>query len=288
MTTPRLPRIAALAACAALAAIAAFPSAARAQCQSMLVPMYIYPNPSTDWATADAGGARVAYMIMNPASGPGGSVDPNYVAAVAAAQAAGRKVLGYVDTSYASIAAATVDGNVDTYYGWYHVDGIFLDQVSTGSADLAYYQARAAHVRTHSPSYVALNPGIPPTDHGYLSVGDTTVVFEGSYATFQTWTSPAWLDTFPAPRKAHLVYAAPDAVAMQDAIALSRARGAGFAYVTDDVLANPWDALPSYFAAELSEMAATCVAIPALSRIGLAALALALALAAVAPLRARG
>jgi hypothetical protein len=47
-------------------------------------------------------------------------------------------------------------------------------------------------------------------------------------------------------RFAHLVSEVP-ADALEATVARSKALGAGWIYVTDDVLPNPWDQLPSYF-----------------------------------------
>ena len=68
-------------------------------------------------------------MIMNPNSGPGASQNPDYVAAVTRAKAAGIKVLGYVHTSYGALSPATVKAEIDAYKAWYQVNDIFLDEV---------------------------------------------------------------------------------------------------------------------------------------------------------------
>jgi hypothetical protein len=52
-----------------------------------------------------------------------------------------------------------------------------------------------------------------------------------------------------------VVYEAGDAGKMRKVLQWSRARNAGDLYVTDDRLPNPFDRLPSCFAAELSELA---------------------------------
>lgn len=38
------------------------------------------------------------------------------------------KVFGYVDTNYGRVALDTATRNIDSYYSWIGVDGIFFDQ----------------------------------------------------------------------------------------------------------------------------------------------------------------
>ncbi len=56
------------------------------------------------------------------------------------------------------------------------------------------------------------------------------------------------LDWTPSdPKKIwHLIYGATQEQ-MLNAMDLSKQRGAGYVYVTDDVLANPWDSIPNGF-----------------------------------------
>lgn len=71
----------------------------------IIIPGYVYPGaiPRTVWDDWCASAEPVKYIIANPGSpgGPGTFTDTNYQAVIANAQAAGIKILGYVDTSYA-------------------------------------------------------------------------------------------------------------------------------------------------------------------------------------------
>lgn len=226
-----------------------------ASCQKMFIPAYFYPGPLWDQATAAA--STVGTMVMNPASGPGASLNSDYVAAVNKAQAAGIKVIGYVHTSYGSRDAAVVKSEIDAYKAWYGVSGIFLDEVSSDAALIPYYQDLAAHIRATPGTFVALNPGTIP-DQGYMNVGDTVVVFEGNYDAYKTWSAPVWASQYPASKFVHLVYAASGTTRMKNAINWSRNRLAGNVYVTNDLLPNPWDTLPSYWSRELTQINKSC------------------------------
>jgi hypothetical protein len=248
--------------CALLVALAVFlvaaksPPAKAVLCQKMLIPAYFYPGSL--WTQATAGAPIVDVMIMNPASGPGASQNSDYVTAVNNAKAAGIKVIGYVHTSYSQRDIDTVKGEIDLYKQWYNVSGIFLDEVNSSAAALLYYQNVSDYIKAASGTFVAMNPGTVP-DQGYINISDTTVIFEGTYNTFKTWSAPSWVTSYPASKFTHLVYATSSKNNMKSAITRSKNNRGGYVYVTNDVLPNPWDTLPSaYWSTELTEINNGC------------------------------
>lgn len=159
----------------------------------ILIPAYFYPGAT--WTELDATTPRGTVVIMNPASGPGMSSDPNYVSAVGAAQAAGMRVIGYIPTNFGAISSATVEGQVDDYKAWYAVDGIFLDQCSAASGDIPYYTTLSTYIKGAPGTYVALNPGTAP-DTGYFAIADLIAIFEGTWDNYlSTFTPPVWAAT---------------------------------------------------------------------------------------------
>jgi len=241
---------------AALGALGAPAPARAAECMRIAIPAYFYPGPT--WSQAIAGAPTVGTMVMNPASGPGEAINTDYVATVAQARAAGIAVLGYVYTSYGDRPLAEVTAEIDAYALWYGVDGIFLDESSSDAADLAYYQAAAAHVRAATArGVVMLNPGTYPAE-AYLSVADLVLVFEGAYGAYQSLVVPSWVQKYAASHFAHVVYSASSAARMKQVMKWAKARGAGHVFVTADRLPNPYDTLPSYWTTEVSTTANTC------------------------------
>jgi hypothetical protein len=205
----------------------------------ILIPAYFYPGAF--WTELDATAPRGTVVVMNPASGPGVSSDPFYVSAVAAAQAAGMRVLGYVDTNYAAVSTGTVESQIDSYKLWYAVDGIFLDRASAASGDIAYYTTLSTYIHGAAGTYVCLNPGTAP-DTGYFAIADLIAIFEDTYANYLSFSPPVWAATY-ASQVAHLIYRTID-LDMASALALARTNDAGVVYVTDQDLPNPWGALP--------------------------------------------
>jgi hypothetical protein len=272
----------------ALALVLAAGSAA-APAQELLVPAYFYPssNPALSYwdelTAAAQSGVRIT-AIMNPGNGPGTALNSDYAAAVNSFRAAGGKVLGYVYTCYgnnncvsglpATRTTADVLADAAQYAAWYNVDGIFLDEMSNTASALSFYETVAAGLRAARPgARIFGNPGVA-TPASYLAVADTLVTFEngGGYGSA---VAPGWGLTEASGRQAHLHHSISTEAGMLAALAEARARNAGYVYITDDVLANPWDTLPSYWNAELAALAPVPEPTPlALLVAGLAVLAL--------------
>lgn len=227
--------------------------AAYAQGQQVGVPAYFVPGPL--WTQLESGAPIASIAIMNPNSGPGTSISPAYAAQVADAKAHGVAVYGYVSTAHLSRSWTAITTDVDRYFSWYNVDGIFFDEADHDCITASGYADLADYVRTSSPSaQVALNPGLA-TSECYMDVADIVVTFEGKYTAYKKYAPHGWELRYPASRFWHLVYAT-TATDKSAAIALSRTLNAGTIYVTSDTGANPWDTLPAYWADEVTEAAA--------------------------------
>jgi hypothetical protein len=207
------------------------------------LPAYFYPGP--DWSRVAAGAPAVRYAIVNPASGPGLSRDAAYATVLLESRAAGVEVLAYVSTRWGTRPLFEVLHDIERYRDWYGIRSIFLDEAATAESGLPYYQELSRAVRRTSGARVALNPGTVP-DERYAELADLLVVFEGSYADYRRWAPPPWQDRYPVDRFWHLVHATPRAQ-LAAALEAAERRSAGVVYITDDVLDNPWDRLPSYW-----------------------------------------
>ena len=234
-------------------ALAACP--AWAQTQRMAIPSYFGPGPL--WTKLGAAAPRVGLAIINPNSGPGDVVRADYVAQVKATQRRGVIVLGYVHTSYGKRPLSEIQSEIERFNRWYEVNGIFFDEVSNDDANLPYYlQCRAAVCAGHPKAVVVINPGTPVTE-GYMKAADVVLTFESDYGAYiKRAADPAWVAHYTARRFFHLIYAAPDAASMRQAVRLSKQRNAGWVYVTPDTLPNPWDTLPdgAYWNSELAAL----------------------------------
>lgn len=90
-----------------------------------------------------------------------------------------------------------------------------------------------------------INPGAG-TDQCYASVADVLLVFEHDLASYQSWQQPSWSQNQEnGDQFWHLIYGVSSQQDMETVMDLAKQRNAGYIYVTNDDLPNPWDTLPS-------------------------------------------
>ncbi|MEY2535879.1 MAG: hypothetical protein QOF29_3789 [bacterium] len=222
--------------------------------QHQLVPAYAYPDAAStpsDWyrlcdAMNVSGGPSTA--VINPASGPGAAVNPDYQRVIDYCHARGQRIVGYVHTSYGARPAADVIADIDAYYRFYPgIDGIFLDEMSNDAATAPYYRSLYDDIKARAGTRdVVGNPGTAASSAWQLDtpVADQVVVFEGTAADYLSWSPPSWVLGKAASQISNLVHSASGATDIGQVCAASKSRNAGYVYVTGDALPNPWDTLP--------------------------------------------
>ncbi|MEU1042462.1 spherulation-specific family 4 protein [Streptomyces sp. NPDC005907] len=210
---------------------------------SLLIPLYVHPaeDPAA-WHRLITSADRTYAVVINPADGPGTSVDPAFAAAAEALKAAGARLLGYVDTDYGARPAADVTRDVVRHREWYGADGCFLDRVTATPAELPACRRLVRSVRRLGASPVVLNPGLHPAP-GYARVADLIVTFEGHWSTYvSAFSRPSWTARHPPERFCHLVYGVPEAL-VPLAVRTAGQRRAGVAGPVTGELPNPWRGL---------------------------------------------
>lgn len=220
----------------------------------VLVPAYFYPLPGSPWDRLTLVAERhpsLVWAIGNPASGPGASPDPTYVATFADFRRRGGRLLGYVTSSYGTKPVATLAAEADLWFQWYGVDGIFVDEMDNtpGAHESTYAQVYAALTGPRPWAAVVANPGVATT-LDYLDgvagrCADTLCIHESS-SPFLAWSADPWVAT----RARREFYALPYGTSASDWPAYvdhAFQQGIGWFYTTDDVLPNPWDTLPPWF-----------------------------------------
>jgi len=255
------------------------PGDASGRQQELMVPAYFSPSGHPYWndmIKLNQQAKKVGIAIMNPDSGPGEVKEDEYVDVVArATSSAGKiKVYGYVSTSYGKRSLTCVKEDIDKYREFYGVNNIFLDEVSSSlhrdedkkdNVRIDYYKEVARYIHAASGASVILNPGVFPAKE-YMDVGDIVVVFESFAKTYQGVSDAefqkGWLCDYGAEKYAHLIHDAKGSD-LKKLMSLTKARHAGYVYVTDDSPKDnkdPWDTLPGYMADEAGELAGKCAA----------------------------
>jgi hypothetical protein len=228
----------------------------------LIVPAYFYPdvwNTPNNWYSMCDNMPANSVAIMNPNSGPGTSQNSDYTTAVSHCQDHNQNVIGYVHTSYGSRSETDVKAEIDHYYSWYGVDGIFLDEMSSSSSTQSYYSDLYTYIHNKGGSLhdlVVGNMGTFSTTDWPLANGnvvDILVGFEGSYSDYGSLSPPSWTNNYSSKDFAALVYNTSSSNLSSVCSGLSSAGpGITYRYITDDTLSNPWDTLPSYWSTEAS------------------------------------
>lgn len=271
--------LAALATALTLAATAA--DADTTIAQKVAVPAYFHPlDPLDPWDRLAASTSAVGLAVANVLNGPSYPESPDYASVIQATHNAGIKVIGYVDTGYMGTTGLTtrsgstsaeawrvqIQQDINRWYEYYGndgLDGIFLDQMTNvcgaSNANANYYNSITEFVKfNHLGHIVAANPGIA-VPQCYQNSADILLTFEGTLDCYDSaneasegdgnvcpeairYQSPGW-DPVDPKKFWHLVYSATSGD-INTAISLSKARKAGYIYVTSDGGANPWDELP--------------------------------------------
>ncbi|WP_404869742.1 spherulation-specific family 4 protein [Kitasatospora griseola] len=251
------------------------------------VPAYTFPNYPM-MLDVQAAQPAPSVVVLNPNNGEdpfdaGWQARADALRARTTATGEHTKVLGYVHTEATKRDRAAVLKDVRNYLvtadGKLHVDGIFFDTSSrncgVNNVERDFYLDLRQQVQgiIHSidpaaQELVVDNPGTAVQDC-FLEPGkrtaDTFVTFEGTYDAYTNsylggnvfnltvgYYPGAGFDP-NGTSYWHLIHAVPNATAMKTALSTAFTRGAGYAYATDDVLDNPWDATPAWgFGAETS------------------------------------
>ena len=243
--------------------------------QQLAVAAYIHPqaDPAAWERIIKATPGKVGIMVANVLNGPDHVPKDYWTGVIKRAHAAGIRVLGYVDTGYLGTTGqrtrlgststedwiGQIELDINTWYAFYgaDLDGIFFDQgqnvcgptpASSEWVEL-YRHINRYEKENHPGGFTVLNPGtpLPPC---YEDAADVLLTFEGSYLSYVGRNPDAGMNYQPlswTPADAHkiwhIIFGANQAEALET-IELSASRGAGYVFVTDDVLDNPYDSVP--------------------------------------------
>jgi len=227
-----------------------------------IVPAYFYPSlldPNNPWHDLlDAVNQIPVIAIINPNNGPGSSKNADYEQAIQKihnvkennANTQRGKAIGYVFTSYGTRAMTACKDDIDAYYRFYEVDGIFIDEMSTASDRVEFYRELYAYIRQKdSHAIVVGNPGTD-TIQKYTDITHILNLFE-QYEGFKEWAPNDWIKTKSPDHFSTFIYNVSDPNSMIKYINLAEDKNIGWIYITDDILPNPWDTHPGYWKEEV-------------------------------------
>lgn len=263
----------------------ASPISVAAEPSRLMVPAYGNPCCGTGrelWdALIDMARPGVLDVILNPNSGPGaGPIGTEYIqpngqtGPLLDLARNGASITGYVHTQWARRELDDVLAEIDRYFdsaynrnSSFRPNGIFVDEMSNDLNDLDYYHSIAQHLRAEWPEAVIVgNPGtasVIDSSQGasnnsteqYATVFDQLVVFEGNGITYRNqFATPDWIEQQPADRFVHIIHSDTASEKLALNLRLAADRNVSTLFVTDDVLPNPYDRLPTYWSELLDEL----------------------------------
>ncbi|WP_159450217.1 spherulation-specific family 4 protein [Demequina sp. NBRC 110056] len=217
---------------------------------TLAVPAYFHPAVAEKrWRRLVRIAPLLRFVIVNPHNGPGERLDPAYPPVIEELRGAGVRIVGYVDTDYGRCTPAEIGAEVRTFRERYGVQGVFMDQVSSGLDDLDHYAQCVAAARTAGAPFVVLNAGTEP-HRGYVDLANVTVTFEGTWAQYTNLTTPAWAERYPASRFCHLVHSLPRSM-YSEGVDLATQHHVGSVFLTHRRGDNPWSDVPQRLLGEL-------------------------------------
>lgn len=194
------------------------------------------------------------FVIINPNSGAGTTVNSDYSRLVSENERVGIRSLGYIRTMHGNRTLEDIKGEIDRYMDFYPgVAGFYFDEVS-GSSDAHVALMKAAYEYAKAKNANALviaNHTNGLTRQEMANHADIHVISESSGKSYvDNYSAPtgAWENNpANADRIMHMVYNV-DSEDYDKVIELSRTRNAGWLFVTTDRSPNPYNDLPDSFA----------------------------------------
>src|SRR2546426_3547769 len=217
----------------------------------IVIPLYTYPTDGSWAATFQARSAHPnvpIITVINPSNGPGGSSDLNYVQGVKNFQAAGIIVLGYVATGYASQLITSLESQISSYKNWYSVNGIMFDEMSSVQGNESYYSTLNTYVKSLGMTMTMGNPGTS-VPSSYIGTLDSLFIFEQSGL-----PTLSYLSSYSGHPKSNFAYIGYTVSPLNAAFEAASSQYAGWLYITDAGLPNPYNVLPSYFMNEVAAL----------------------------------
>jgi hypothetical protein len=202
-----------------------------------LIPLYVYPTYlGSYWDVIEANPTGVGYIIANPETGPGTSVNSDYTTHIANMRAKGVKVLGYVDTDYAGIALSAVEATMTAWVSFYAIDGFFFDRCPNAIGSESYFATLNSSAKSTAGMITVNNYGTTFAP-GYMPTADIHVITENTEANLledvPSLVGYEFLFTYPPSRFCHVIFDATAANLHADLAAVTT-RHSSYVFLTPD------------------------------------------------------
>jgi len=222
----------------------------------IMIPLYTYPTDGT-WTTVinvKNEHPSVPFVVIADisSSGAGTSIDQNFVTGINNMKAAGITVLGYVDTAYGSRSMSQVQTEINNWSNWYHVNGIFFDEMNNAAGGETYYSTASSYAKSLGMTMTVGNPGTS-TLSTYVGTVDNIVIYESTeLPSLSTLLSYTFNSIYPKSDFSFIAYSV-SSLPISSYLA-SASNDVAYLYITNAGGSNPYDVLPSYFSTEVADL----------------------------------
>jgi hypothetical protein len=220
-----------------------------------IIPLYSYPLPGAWDAVIAAKRAHPkvpVLAVVNPNTEPGAAPNSSYMSGIAQLINAGIKVIGYVPTTYGQRAPADIQAEIKRWKSLYpSVTGIFLDEMLNKPGKESYYKSLTDYAKTHGFDFVIGNPGADSVP-SYVGTVDVMLVYES--AGFPTAERMGgWHTSYDKRNFGIIPHSVPY---MSRSFVASARQYAGYIYLQNDTMPDPWDTVPPFLLDLMAALAA--------------------------------
>jgi hypothetical protein len=212
------------------------------------VPLYVYPinigwNQWEIVIKSKLAHPSVPFLVViNPSNGAGGKKDNNYVNGINSLKSADITVIGYIYTGYGTRDIDIIKSEIGKYKDWYDVDGIMFDEMSNKTGHEKYYEILTSYTKSLGMRLTKGNPGttVPAS---YTNAVDNFVIYENSGYPDLIRIQELHADY----NKRNLSFVSYGITRLDTQYVIHASNYVGLMYITDSILPNPYDSIPSYF-----------------------------------------
>ena len=181
--------------------------------------------------------------VVNPASGPGTAASSSYMTGISQLIAAGIKVIGYVPTTYGARNPADVQADMKRWRSLYpSVTGIFLDEMQNKAGAEAYYKSLTSFAKSNGFDMTMGNPGSDSVP-SYVGTVDLMFVYENAGLPSEERLA-GWHASYDKRNFGIIPHSVPS---MSRTFIATAKKYAGYIYLQNDTMPNPWDTVPPFF-----------------------------------------
>jgi hypothetical protein len=240
---------------------------AAASSESIITTLYAYPTQSS-WNQAESAAPTVSAAIIDicapDGSGSGCNGQPAdakstvWTPTIGSLQSAGITPLYYIWTDYGATPLATVESELQNAISWYGVSSPMFDGTSTSASEVTYYQSLYNYAIANGAKTVMFNPGTIAPQSYMFGPNEVLQQFEGTEAQFDATAFPSWMASYPASEFSATISAGTSSGVGADVTDAAQ-DNIGNVYVDDEAEPPNYSTLPSFWSAEVQDVAAAGV-----------------------------